>query len=234
MIQCYVIDDEQHALNVLERYIAQTAGLALAGTADDPTEALRQITTGEVKCDIAFVDIQMEQLSGMKLAEMIFQYTRVIFTTAHEKFAVKAFENNAADFLLKPISYERFLLAVNKIRSVVKSIENDETIFVQADTRGKIYRLNRNDIQFVESFQHYVKVHTQNDQHMIRKSIKEMERELSFPNFLRIHKSFIVNINQIDNIYGNIVKVKNGATLSIGPNYRSAFINAVNSRMLGS
>src|ERR1700744_6614696 len=113
---CYIVDNEEHAIGVLADYINTTEGLELAGTTLNPVAAHREIMSGKIKADITFLDIEMPQLSGLELAEQIQAKTHVIFTTAHEQFALKAFDLDVVDYLLKPITYARFLSSVKRVK----------------------------------------------------------------------------------------------------------------------
>ena len=234
MIRCFIVDDELHAINVLQLFIEQTAGLNLANSYYDPLIALQEIKSDPDLCDVVFLDIDMEQLSGIQFAELVKGQVKIIFTTAHENFALKAFDNNAIDFLLKPISYERFLVAVGKIALTATQEPDSDVIFIQPDGGSKIYRLVKNEIQFIESHQHYVKLHLASDSYLVRMNISEVEEKLSSSNFRRVQKSFIVNVNQIKNIDGNTLTVNNDYVIGIGQKFRAGLFQLINNRMFGN
>lgn len=234
MIRCIIVDDELHAINVLKVFIDQTAGVELVGSFFDPLAALEAFKKNGDLCDVIFLDIDMEHISGIQFAEMVKGQVKIVFSTAHETFALKAFDNNAIDFLLKPISYERFLIAIGKLGSSLKDRSNSDVIFIQADGGSKIYRILKDEIQFIESHQHYIKIHLAKDSHLVRMNISDVENALSSPNFLRIHKSFIVNVNQIKSIYGNRLTVNNECVLSIGKTFMGSLFQLINGRMFGN
>jgi DNA-binding LytR/AlgR family response regulator len=241
MIHCFVVDDEAHAMEVLTRYIRKTPGLELAGAEENPLVALDHITNSQVAPGIAFVDVDMPQLSGMDLAELIPAGTEVIFTTAFPDYALQAFEKNAMDYLLKPITYERFLKAVGKVKEklALKTCtagkqEEADYIFVKGDMKGKVVRILLADILYIEALQNYIKIYTTKGLHVTYLTMKEIAAALPSCTFVRVHKSFIVNTRQVKAVEGNLIVLVNEKMISVGANYRPGFMERINAKLVKS
>jgi DNA-binding LytR/AlgR family response regulator len=206
MISTIAIDDEPLALQLVTGYIEKTPGLKLAGKFDNPLDAVEFMAREKV--DLVFVDIQMPDLSGIEFTRSMVRGPRVIFTTAYEKYALEGFRLDVVDYLLKPFSYEEFFRAVRKVQNLIKlestalnQVEaNAEFLFLKSDY--KIKRINFNDILYIEGLKDYVKVYTANDPKPVLSltSLKTLETKLPENNFMRVHRSFIVNLNKIATI----------------------------------
>jgi DNA-binding LytR/AlgR family response regulator len=240
MITCYIVDDEAHAIQVLERYIRQTPGLQLLGSEENPLEALNAISQGLVRPEVVFADIDMPQLSGVKFAELIAPYTRVVFTTAYPDFALDAFDRNAVDYLLKPILYERFLRAVGRIRERRKELlEGTKAggahyFFIKGEVKGKMVRINLKQLLYVEALQNYVRLHLEKEKLVTYLTMKEIEEYLLSAGFYRVHKSYIVHLDKVIAVEGNQVILENKAAIPLGASYREGFLECVNTRLLKS
>ncbi|MCE5347014.1 MAG: LytTR family DNA-binding domain-containing protein [Bacteroidales bacterium] len=206
MINTIAVDDEPLALKLVAGYIERTPGLKLAGMFDNPVDAADFLTNSSV--DLIFVDIQMPDLSGIEFTRLLGKGPKVIFTTAYEKYALEGYKLDIVDYLLKPFSYEEFLTAVNKARRLIKleqkdlnKVEaNNEFLFLKSEY--KIKRINFNDILYIEGLKDYVKVYTQNDPKPVMSltSLKLLGSKLPSDKFMRVHRSFIVNLGKIDTI----------------------------------
>ena len=206
MINVIAIDDEPLALQLVTGYIEKTPSLKLAGSFDNPVDASDFLRDNHV--DIIFLDIQMPDLSGIEFSRIIGKGPKIIFTTAFEKYAIEGYKLEVVDYLLKPFSYEEFLAAVNKAVRLIKledkalqKVEaNDEFLFLKSDY--KIKRINFNDILFIEGLKDYVKVHIQNNPRPLLSlsTLKQIETKLPAGKFMRVHRSFIVNLDKIDTI----------------------------------
>jgi len=215
-IRCLIIDDEPPAQVVLKRYISQVERLELAGICNSAVEAISVLQSEQV--DLLFLDIQMPGLLGTRFIRTLNNPPKVIFTTAYRKFAVEGFELNAVDYLLKPISFERFLMGVNKIFQVnlqplngshYISESNPESnypfLYVRADR--KMVKVLFNDILYVESLKDYIKIVTTGKTIVTRQSISSLEQMLPKDTFLRIHRSYIVAIKRIDSFNGETIDI---------------------------
>ena len=206
MINAIAIDDEPLALQLVTGYIEKTPGLKLMGKFDNPLDAMDFIARENV--DLIFVDIQMPDLSGLEFTRSMAKGPKVIFTTAYEKYALDGFKLDVVDYLLKPFSYEEFLKSVQKVQKLIKlekgvpdQVEsNNEFLFLKSDY--KIKRINFNDILYIEGLKDYVKVYTQSSPKPVMSltTLKLLESKLPESKFMRVHRSFIVNLEKIDTI----------------------------------
>ncbi|SHE45550.1 two component transcriptional regulator, LytTR family [Mariniphaga anaerophila] len=206
MIRTLAIDDEPLALKLVNGYIAKTPFLELTASFDNPIDAIDFLEKESV--DLIFLDIHMPDLSGIEFTNILENRPKIVFTTAYEKYALQGFKLEAVDYLLKPFSYEEFLKAAQKAQKLIgleqKSVHqieaNSEFLFLKSEY--KIRRINFNDITYIEGLKDYVKVHLQNEAKPILSlnSLKAMEAKLPSQNFMRVHRSFIVNLNRVDTI----------------------------------
>ena len=206
MITVIAIYDEPLALQLVSGYIEKTPGLKLAGKFDNPLDASEFLANNQV--DLIFVDIQMPDLSGIDFTRIIEKGPKVIFTTAFEKYALEGYKLEVVDYLLKPFSYEEFLASVQKALKLIRleqgslqKVEaNDEFLFLKSDY--KIKRINFNDILYIEGLKDYVKVYVQNIPKPVLSisTLKLIESKLPESRFMRVHRSFIVNLGKIDTI----------------------------------
>ena len=236
MFTCYVVDDEPHAIETLVSYIDKAPGLELLGSSTNPLEALDLINTS-VHPDITFLDVDMPQLSGLDLAGLISDRTAVIFTTAFPNHALAAFEKNAVDYLLKPISFERFLNSVKKVsvqlRAHIQNPANDH-IFIKANIKGKVTRLNFTDIVYVESIKNYVIIYTEKEKMITYLTMKELEAALPPEKFFKVHKSFMVNSERIKTVNGVNILLQNEMMIPLGQMYKTALQDYINAKLVRS
>jgi len=207
MIRTIAIDDEPLALQLVSGYIEKTPGLDLIGKFDNPLDAF-EFMAGE-HVDLIFLDIQMPDLNGVEFTRAMTKGPKVIFTTAYEKYAIEGFKLDVVDYLLKPFSYDEFFKAVQKALRLIK-LENGNVItqvevkndFLFLKSEYKIKRINFNDILYIEGLKDYVKVYTRNDPKPVLSltSLKLLESKLPDSKFMRVHRSFIVNLEKIDTI----------------------------------
>lgn len=200
---CLAVDDEPPALDVLKKYISSVQTLELAGTCSDAIEALNFLQQRSV--DLIFLDIKMPELLGTDFVRTLKNPPRVIFTTAYRKFAVEGFELGAVDYLLKPISFERFLKAVNKTLDLAApsltpkdygNVGHDEFIYIRVER--KIVKVSTDDIIYIEALKDYVKIVTTGRVLTTKQAISSLEETLSSNRFARIHRSYLVAIKRID------------------------------------
>ncbi|MDP4189252.1 MAG: LytTR family DNA-binding domain-containing protein [Bacteroidota bacterium] len=207
MIRTLAIDDEPLALQLVEGYIKRTPFLELAGSFDNPLSAMEFIENEKI--DLIFLDIQMPDLTGTEFARLLSNGPKIIFTTAYEKYAIESYKLDAIGYLLKPFEYEEFLEAAKKAKHLIELekkataniIEsNNEFLFLKSDY--KIRRINFNDILYIEGLKDYIKVFLINEHHPILSlsSLKVMEEKLPADKFMRVHRSFIVNLDRITTI----------------------------------
>lgn len=203
-IRTITIDDEPLALKLLSGYVQKTPFLELAGEFDNPLDAMEFLESNEV--ELIILDIQMPDLTGIEFARVQDTKAKLIFTTAYEKYALESYRLNAVDYLLKPYSYQEFLTAVTKARKLIElelgaatSLEaNNQFLFLKSEY--KIRRINFNDILYVEGLKDYVKVYLAHEEKPVLSlsSMKAMEDKLPPASFMRVHRSFIVNLEKIE------------------------------------
>ncbi|NHA03300.1 response regulator transcription factor [Mucilaginibacter sp. HC2] len=237
-LKCYVIDDEYHSVEILIDYIAKTEGLELKGFSTNPLTALNEVT-GIDPPDITFLDVEMPELSGMEFAGMANLYTKIIFTTSFHEFALEAFEKEAFDFLLKPISYARFRRSVQRIQRMALTAkpapeEKRNFFFVKTETKGKMVKVTINDILYVEGAQNYIKIHLLSGDVMPYLTISEIEQYLPAEQFSRIHQSFVINTDRIKAVEQTRVTLEDGSALNLGRFYKEAFLEKMNELLLKS
>jgi two-component system LytT family response regulator len=239
MINCIIVDDEQHAIDILDHYVKQTPHLHLLASFINPIEALQLLTRQKV--DLVFLDIQMPELSGMDFIKAIHGKSKVILTTAYSEFAVEGYELDVVDYLLKPIRLPRFLAAVQKaVQQINASNETsqqeageDDYIFVKTESKGKLLKINLADIDFIESMKNYVAIHRGSQKTLVYTSMKELEEHLPKKQFIRVHKSFIIPVSRITGIEGNLLRLKNvSAEILIGENYKAGVMEIIRGKMI--
>lgn len=250
-LRCIIVDDEPLALGLLESYARRTPFLQLEGAFSDGVSALERLKQGDI--DLAFLDIQMPDLNGLELARLLPERTAVVFVTAYEQYAVEGFKVDATDYLLKPASYADFLTACERAAKRQKGATDgavstvgtdrataaDETLFVKADYKTIPVKLR--DIRYIEGVKDYVSIHLDpagSSRHpgsrtpydiMSLQSMKNLAEFLPAPPFIRIHRSYIVNLNQIDCIERQRV-IFGDVYLPVSDSYREAFEQAVAAR----
>lgn len=202
-IRCLIVDDEPLALDLLERYVNQTPFLQLVGRCPSAVDALAKLEDETV--DLLFLDIQMPELSGMELSRTLTQGPKVIFTTAFEEYALEGFKVSALDYLLKPFSYEEFLTAARKAQQWFErpgTLPSLEERFIFVKSEYKIRKIPLDQLLYVEGLKDYVKIYMLDQAKPIMSliSMKSLEEKLPSQQFLRVHRSFIVNLNQVHTV----------------------------------
>jgi DNA-binding LytR/AlgR family response regulator len=235
MINCLIVDDEQHAIDILVHYVNQTPLLHLIATATNPMEALQLVATQKV--DLIFLDIQMPELTGLDFIKAIQGKAEIILTTAYSEFAIESYELDVVDYLLKPIRFPRFLQAVQKVLPL-PNLEGgtqveDDYIFVKTESKGKLLKINLADIDYIEGMKNYVAIHRGVQKTLVFTSMKELEERLPHKQFLRVQKSFIIPIAKITGIEGNLLRIKNvTAEIQIGENYKADLMDIIRNKMI--
>ncbi|MFN7117616.1 MAG: LytR/AlgR family response regulator transcription factor [Saprospiraceae bacterium] len=229
-MRCLLIDDEPLAIDLLENYIQNVPFLTLAGKCYDGMEALSFLQNNEA--DLIFLDINMPQLTGMELANILPKNTKIIFTTAYSEFAVESYEKNAIDYLLKPIRFERFLQAVLKARAA-SVITSEKPVITTAATLDNEYppmfvksgkqmiRIDFQEVDYLEGAKDYVIFHQGKQRTLVHTRMKELEKALP-PFIQRVHLSYFVNIYKINKIEDNQAFINN-ISIPISGKYKEAF-----------
>ncbi|MEZ5043533.1 MAG: LytTR family DNA-binding domain-containing protein [Saprospiraceae bacterium] len=246
MVNVIIVDDEPLAQDVLETYIEKIPEFNLVKKCSNAFEANDALKNHDI--DLMFLDIQMPQLTGIDFLKTLTKPPMVIFTTAYPNYAIEGFELDALDYLLKPISVDRFMKAANKAIEQIGLQEKDNTapqatnpastgqpdyFFVKADK--KLVKVNFKEIIYIEGLKDYVIIRMDNARVITLQTMKSLEEKLPLTNFLRIHRSYIVNIEKINAIIGNMVEVMEKGQakhLPIGKNYRDDLLAMINENRL--
>ena len=242
MVNVIIVDDEPLAQDVLETYIEKLPDLNLIAKCSNALEANEVLKSESI--DLMFLDIQMPQLTGIDFLKTLNDPPLIIFTTAYPNYAIEGFELNALDYLLKPISLDRFMKSVNKAMDQINltrsqdsgssgSTTSSEYIFVKADK--KLVKVNYDDIIYIEGLKDYVIIRLDTNRVITLQTMKSLEEKLPAHLYKRIHRSYIININKINAVVGNMVEVEEkGQTkhLPIGKNYREELLKIVNENKL--
>lgn len=238
MVTCIIVDDEQHAIDVIAYHVNQTPSLKLLHTCNNPVEALEYLNSNEVQ--LLFVDIQMPGITGIDLIKTIgHKNTKVILCTAYSEYALEGYDLNVVDYLLKPVSFPRFIKAVQKAiglieneaaKSAVKKEENN-FFFVKTEQKGKLLKISFDEIDYIESRRNYVAIYKNQKHTMVLSTMKDMMAKLPPDKFLRIHKSFIVAVEKINGTQGNNVNLADyKIPFPVGDNFKEPLKHIVNKK----
>lgn len=226
-ITCLIVDDEPSSQQVLERFIGQVDFLQLAGVCNDAVEALQKLNATHI--DLMFLDINMPKITGVSFLKSLQHPPEVIFTTAYSKYALEGFELNAADYLLKPFTFDRFFTAVNKVVEKLSHKGNhapeDPFVLIKADKT--LHKIACSSIFFIEAFGDYVKIHLDDSAILTNSTFTALLEELPPDRFVRCHKSFAVNIDKLKSISGNQIAIGKHK-VPVGYKFKPAFMEFLN------
>lgn len=241
MIKTIIVDDEPLAQDVIETHLEKLADFELVAKCNNVVEANEILSTEQI--DIIFLDIQMPQITGIEFVKTLQNPPLIIFTTAYDNYAIEGFELNAVDYLLKPISFDRFMKAANKARDKFETLAStsggskeeikEDYIFVKADK--KLIKVNFDDIIYIEGLKDYVIIRMNEGRVITLQTMKSLEAKLPQDKFMRIHRSYIVGLNKIQAVIGNMVEIieKNQSKhLPIGKNYREQLQTIIDKKRL--
>ncbi|HEY8733898.1 MAG TPA: LytTR family DNA-binding domain-containing protein [Puia sp.] len=226
LVKCIAIDDEPLALELIREYVGRFPKLQLVQTFDDGISGSEFLKNSKI--DLLFIDINMPDINGIDLIRSLSNKPLIIFTTAHRKFAIEGFELEAVDYLLKPISYDRFEKAIQKVieYSAYKSLglhDDSGVLFVRSEYR--LIKINISDIEYIESLEDYVKIHVGRDKYILTlMTLKGLLDKLPSNKFKRIHRSYIISLVHLRSILNRKAKLLSGLELPIGDSY-SGFMN---------
>lgn len=237
-INCIAIDDEPLALEKMKHYIQKISYLNLMAVFDSGINSLEFIKSSKV--DLIFLDVQMEDLTGIQLLESLKTKPEVILTTAYDTYALKGFELDVADYLLKPISFERFVKAVDRVYDkltkksetafvINKSNGNESDDYIFVKTEYRIQKVNFEDILFVEGMKDYLRIWTLKERIMTLMSFDKLMKKLPADNFIRVHKSYIIAWSKIESIQRNRIKIAD-QLIPVGETYRAHFFKLLASK----
>jgi DNA-binding LytR/AlgR family response regulator len=235
-IRCLAVDDEPLALRVIESHIEKLTDVELVAKCSNAIQAFEVLKNKPI--DLVFLDIQMPELTGIEFMKSLQNPPLVVFTTAYRNYAIEAFDLDVLDYLLKPISFDRFLKAINKYynRHETKIIESPKNLNVdQRDTKDHIFvkknktmvKVYFDDILYIESMKDYVKIHTPEEIHFVKHQISALENELPDSEFIRVHKSFIIHIEKVTTVSPKSVGILE-EKIPIGRNYKEYVLKRLN------
>lgn len=240
-IKCIAIDDEPPALMQMEDYISKVPFLELMKSFDNGIESLEFLKANDI--ELIFLDIQMEGFTGIQLLNVMKKKPKVILTTAYDRYAIQAFDLDVSDYLLKPISFERFLKAVEKVydqlstqKNTSKTAPASETITKEKDymfvkTEYRMQRVDFKDILYIEGLKEYLIIQTATGRVITLQNFKTMEEMLPSINFVRVHKSYMVAMDKIEFVERNRIKISD-KLIPVGDTYRKVFFDILDKRGL--
>lgn len=221
MYRCLVIDDEPLALDILAGYINKTENLRLVDVTTNPLEGLQRVQAGEA--DLVFLDIEMPGITGITFMQLAGNACKIILTTAYPQFALQGYEYNVVDYLLKPVSFNRFTKAVEKLPALHTAAHSKPVTYMFVKSEYKLLRIDFSNILYFEALRDYVAIITADGNKILTlQSLTSFEAALPAETFARIHKSYIINISKIKSIEKNRVIINN-TYLPVGETYKTAF-----------
>jgi len=231
-VSCIIVDDEPTAREIIANHLSKINRIQIVASCGNASEAFNCISSQKV--DLIFLDINMPEISGISFAKSINKSIKIIFTTAYREYAIEGFDLHAVDYLLKPISFERLLDAVNNYFELFQNKEEpkhlepvlNDFIFVRSDRRMK--KINFEDIIYVESYSDYIKIHCDQERIITRETITNIEAKLPQQQFIRTHRSYIISIQKIDS-FSNEELVLNNKSIPISRNYKAEVLSRLES-----
>jgi DNA-binding LytR/AlgR family response regulator len=230
LLKCIIVEDEVLAQDVLKSHLARLGSLELVGVYRNALEAEAALSSREV--DIMFLDIRLPGMTGLQFLSGLKDSPLVVLTTAYAEYALESYDFNVIDYLLKPISFERFSRAVGKIldnrlfSAAAKEADqlSDDHIFIRSNS--KFFRVNFSEILFIQGSRDYLKIHTPDYSLITHQTMNDLEKSLPPRQFIRVHKSYIVALRHIRSIYGNTIELGK-TTIPIGVSYKDSVMNLV-------
>lgn len=239
MIRCIVVDDEPHAVKLITGHVEKTPGLELALATTQPQEAVALANTGDV--DLIFSDVEMPEMSGFDIIKAIPRRVKMIFCTGYKKYALDGYDFNVLDYLLKPVTYARFIQSAQRAINLIETEKKaawaipQGHIFIQAESRSGRVKINLEDITLVESANHYTNITCLTEKLLASVSMKELQEMLPQDQFIRVHNSFIIPLRNVKFIDASNIRLLNvEEPVPIGPTYKEAVFKALNIQMGGN
>ena len=245
-LKCIAVDDEPLALDIIEDYVSKVPFLELVTRTENAIEALQLVQAGGI--DLVFLDIQMPDLTGIQFLKIANNKAKYILTTAYSQYALESYDLNVSDYLLKPIAFDRFYKAVEKVHNQHKS--NTETVvvatpapvvapvaaaiqpvqdFIFVKTEHKIQKIELSDILYIEGLKDYISIFTKNERVITLQNMKKMEETLPSTQFIRVHKSYIIALDKIESIERSRITIC-GKIIPIGDTYRDEFFKRIENK----
>ena len=233
-MNCIIVDDDNFSVRIIEEFVNQTEGLELLGTFTNAIEAVNWLNNGEKEpVHLIFLDIEMPEMSGIEFLRALNVIPQVIIYSSQEKYALESYEYDVTDYLLKPVTYARFIKAVNRARERFERKENpvkqSTEIFIK--NNSSLVRVKYDDILWIEALENYVVVNTFKEKYTIHFTMKSISDKMPSERFMRIHRSYIVNFSKISAIEDNsvIIRTESGSrVIPIGKSYKDKLLNDIN------
>jgi DNA-binding LytR/AlgR family response regulator len=224
VINCIIVEDEPLALKRTKEFVSKVSYLNLLSSFSNAFEAIGFLKTNTV--DLIFLDIEMDGFTGIEFIESLTFKPQIIITTAYDKYALKGFELNVIDYLLKPFRFERFLNAVDRVYNVANKDKRDDKDFIFVKTEYRLERIALSDVFFIEGMGDYRNIQTASKKTLTLQTFSDLERELPNNRFCRVHKSYIVSIDKIISIERNRIKIRD-TLIPISDNYKERFYSLI-------
>jgi DNA-binding LytR/AlgR family response regulator len=227
-MNCIIVDDDEMSRTIVKHFVEQTQSLTLVGMCSDAIQAANTLQNTQV--DLIFLDVEMPEMTGMELVKSLTAKPQVVIISSRADYAVEAFEYSISDYLVKPISYARFLKAVDKVRETVEyhpsaTSNHSQDLYIKTD--AKIVKITLKELLYVEALADYVILHTAGARYIVHSTMKGIEKKLSDGAFARIHRSYIINTEKIDSIE-DLSVVINKKYIPIGASYKDSFLKRLN------
>lgn len=250
ILKCIAVDDEPLALDIIEDYISKVPFLELVKRTENAIEALQLVQAGGI--DLVFLDIQMPDLTGIQFLKIANNRASYILTTAYSQYALESYDLNVSDYLLKPIAFDRFYKAVEKVHLQHKKVAVEQVVavpapdaaaripaaapvtqqiqdFIFVKTEHKIQRIELNDILYIEGLKDYISIYTKAERIITLQNMKRMEETLPYTQFIRVHKSYIIALDKIESIERSRITIC-GKLIPIGDTYRDEFFRKIENK----
>ncbi|MFN0292204.1 LytR/AlgR family response regulator transcription factor [Pedobacter helvus] len=244
ILKCIAVDDEPLALDIIADYVAKVPFLELVKRTENAIEAMQLVQEGNI--DLVFLDIQMPELTGIQFLKIAGNKASYILTTAYSQYALESYDLNVSDYLLKPIAFDRFYKAVEKVRNqhqkqeAAVAVPTPEPIsapvsaapiqdFIFVKTEHKIQKIELDDILYIEGLKDYISIFTKNERVITLQNMKKMEETLPKGDFIRVHKSYIIAVDKIESIERSRIAIA-GKTIPVGDTYRDAFFKLIDAK----
>lgn len=227
-LNCLIVDDEPVARNGMEEYVNEVDFLAFAGKCENPVAATSFLNSSTI--DLLLLDIHMPKISGIDFLKTLKNPPMVIFTTAYSEYALQGYTLDIIDYLMKPVSFDRFLKAVQKAHDFhllkhQQTSAHEDYFFIKCDS--KYERINFNDVLFIESLQNYVVINTTEKKYITYLTLSAVEEQLPSSQFMKIHKSYLIALNKVKAIEGNEIIIQNGSKVPISRNLKDEVMNRI-------
>ncbi|MGF1924697.1 MAG: LytR/AlgR family response regulator transcription factor [Bacteroidia bacterium] len=245
ILKCIAVDDEPLALDIIEDYISKVPFLELVKRTENAIEALQLVQAGGI--DLVFLDIQMPDLTGIQFLKIASGKSNYILTTAYSQYALESYDLNVSDYLLKPIAFDRFYKAVEKVRNQMQkeevsvpvvaeplqnatsSVASTVQDFIFVKTEHKIQKIQLDDILYIEGLKDYISIFTKSERVITLQNMKKMEETLPKGEFIRVHKSYIVSLDKVESIERSRISIS-GKVIPIGDTYRDEFFKLIDGK----